>query len=215
MRYKAKVPTRIDERVQDTRKTCDACGKDVESTGAYDMTEVTVEAKIGDVYPERDHRTVYEVDLCGPCFTTKVIPALTMLGIKVRERDADDDDRVWDEQGKTHQTVLNTIQRWDGGASNPIRDVDSMRKRAGFRSVVFCLSAKTAHVLLDHPHTLRYLEYMRASVTADAALMRQSSKFCIGGLAYFEVVDGLADGTVSMVDQETKREIERLTGVVA
>ncbi len=86
----------------ETRTICDECGKNTnwtnETTGRGD--EVTIEAKIGprslSGNPEDDYRDVYEIDLCGPCFTEKVLPALDKAGLKWRVHDINQDVRAWD-----------------------------------------------------------------------------------------------------------------------
>jgi hypothetical protein len=97
MRYKKKVSAHIEERVESSRETCDGCGKDLaDRESPHDATEITIEAKIGSFYPEGDARTAYDVDVCSDCFVERIVPVLRAAGFNVRERDADDDDRVWD-----------------------------------------------------------------------------------------------------------------------
>jgi len=96
MRYKKKEPAHIEERIVSTKTLCDGCGKPSDIGGAYEINEVTIEARLGDVYPEGDQRTVYDLDVCATCFKTKVIPALAAIGLRFRERDADDDERVFE-----------------------------------------------------------------------------------------------------------------------
>lgn len=99
MRFKAVVKAHIEERTVDTRTTCDVCGRDVDHADhMYHEEAVEIVARIGDVYPEGSHQTTYDVDVCGPCFLSKVIPALAAAGIKVREREAGsaEDGREWD-----------------------------------------------------------------------------------------------------------------------
>lgn len=92
MRYKINVPAHVEEREKHSRTTCDSCGQIVGYGYGYTMDEVELEARIGDVYPERDCRIVHEVDLCGNCFVKKVVPALATVGIVVRTRRAEGDD---------------------------------------------------------------------------------------------------------------------------
>lgn len=100
MRYKTKVTEHVVEHEVTTRTTCDACGRELASEGGiFTRNEVTIEAQIGDVFPEGDSRVIYETDICGACFTDKVLPALAAIGIAARMRDADnhkDDGRVMD-----------------------------------------------------------------------------------------------------------------------
>lgn len=94
MRFKKFVPVHVEERVVSAGVTCDGCGKPISNDG-WDQTEITLGAKIGESYGESDMRTAYDLDVCGPCFTEKVIPALAGVGLVFRVRSADDDDREW------------------------------------------------------------------------------------------------------------------------
>ena len=70
---------------------CDVCKKPFNGSGIYREDEVTIEAKIGNIFPEGDSRSVTELDCCADCFRGKVQPLLEReLGVKFRERDADD-----------------------------------------------------------------------------------------------------------------------------
>lgn len=70
---------------------CDICKAPLVSNYSYREDEVTIEAKIGSVYPEGDNRDCVELDCCVDCFTGKVRPLLEReLGVKFRERDAED-----------------------------------------------------------------------------------------------------------------------------
>ena len=51
---------------------------------------IAMTAKLGDVYPETDTRTAYELDCCDACFMAKVKPAIEALGVKFREWPADE-----------------------------------------------------------------------------------------------------------------------------
>lgn len=73
---------------------CDVCGKDV-NHGNYrkfmldDVDQIR--ASIGEYYPESDCRTTYVLDVCGPCFMTKIKPAIETV-VKFREFDTDDEE---------------------------------------------------------------------------------------------------------------------------
>lgn len=101
MRYKQPVPAHVAPQIRTSRILCDGCGRPTDADdGDYTRNEVEIEARIGDVYPEGDQRDIYEVDLCGPCFVSKVVPALAAVGITVRKRDIEgpmgEDGRVWE-----------------------------------------------------------------------------------------------------------------------
>lgn len=71
-----------------TRVTCDVCAAEIRSNG-YD--DVEVNARIGEVFPESDCRTVHEIDCCAKCFIARVVPTLEReFGIKFRQRCAED-----------------------------------------------------------------------------------------------------------------------------
>lgn len=71
---------------------CDFCDKDLDKqgTGSWSAYETTIEAVVGERFPECDSRTRYTIDACVECFIEKVIPAIEALGVKFRELDADD-----------------------------------------------------------------------------------------------------------------------------
>ncbi len=70
--------------------TCDFCKSEIREVYGND-DEVTIEAKIGNVWPEGDHRNVAELDCCAKCFVEKVQPCIeTHLGVKFREHDAEE-----------------------------------------------------------------------------------------------------------------------------
>ena len=96
MRFKRKVAAHVEERVEDAGVSCDGCGIRVDKQPVYRDDEVTIEARIGDVYPEGDQRTVYELDLCGQCFLEKALPALRAAGLVPREHGAYEDGRAWE-----------------------------------------------------------------------------------------------------------------------
>lgn len=66
-----------------THTTCDLCGKDVEEhLDSYAVDEVTVKREYGNRYPDGGNVTTIEVDICGPCFATKLGPWLESQGVK-------------------------------------------------------------------------------------------------------------------------------------
>ncbi len=85
--YQPRRVTRIEYR---SKVTCDFCGLEIKSNyGSND--EVTIEAKVGNVWPEGDNRDVAELDCCAKCFLEKVRPCIEQhLGVKFREHDADE-----------------------------------------------------------------------------------------------------------------------------
>jgi hypothetical protein len=57
------VPKTVKEYQQDQGRFCDVCGKQI-GDNSWDRTEIMIEAKIGDSYPEGDFREVQRLDLC-------------------------------------------------------------------------------------------------------------------------------------------------------
>lgn len=71
--------------------TCDICKEEIKSQFGYENDEVTIEAKLGSVYPEGDQREVASLDCCAKCFENKVRPLIEeQLGLQFRIHDADD-----------------------------------------------------------------------------------------------------------------------------
>jgi hypothetical protein len=81
-----RVPRHVEEYAQELYTMCDLCGKKTDSA-PYERNEVTIEARVGDVYPEveGDVREVSIADFCGPCFRERVKPALVAIGVRFRE----------------------------------------------------------------------------------------------------------------------------------
>lgn len=95
MRYTKTQEAHIERRQVPSRIACDSCGRSTDHADhMYHSEEVTISAQIGDAYPEGSQQTAYDVDVCGECFTSKVVPALEAIGIKVRMRHADSPDSV-------------------------------------------------------------------------------------------------------------------------
>ena len=90
MRYKAIKPARVDAVAVTSRTICDFCGavtRGDDWPGCND-SEVTIEAKLGDNWPEEDCRDLETVDACPKCWTNKIVPvlqAIMMPGAKVRQ----------------------------------------------------------------------------------------------------------------------------------
>jgi len=78
------------EDFRTVRTACDRCGETIKSRSGWDGSEVEIQAKIGDVFPETDARDVQEVDCCISCWKRHVVPALRALGFAIQERDAED-----------------------------------------------------------------------------------------------------------------------------
>ncbi len=97
MRYSKIQEAHIERREVPSREVCDLCGRDTDHADhVYHEEEVTISAFIGDVYPEGSQQTAYDVDICGDCFVTMVVPALMAIGIVVRRRRFAAADRVPD-----------------------------------------------------------------------------------------------------------------------
>lgn len=95
MRYTKIEEARVERREVRSREVCDSCGRDVDHADRiYHEEDVEITALIGDVYPEGSHQTAYDVDICGACFVSRVVPALAAIGITVRVRSVGAPDRV-------------------------------------------------------------------------------------------------------------------------
>jgi hypothetical protein len=92
VRYKHQVTRTFFE---ESRTVCDGCGKTARPVPfSYNADDITIEARIGESYPEGDHRTVYEADVCAECWRDKVMPALASVGIAVRKHESHEDGTV-------------------------------------------------------------------------------------------------------------------------
>jgi hypothetical protein len=77
MKWKKLVP--VKEHETTSREVCDLCGEEL-GCRSWDCSEVTIEARLGEIYPEGDFRTVETFDCCAKCWTDKVQPAIRALG---------------------------------------------------------------------------------------------------------------------------------------
>lgn len=73
--------------VEDYR-TCDLCGDRI-TRFAYDVDEVEVGRSVGTRYPEGSQIQRTELDMCGECFDTKLVPWLESQGATLRILDQD------------------------------------------------------------------------------------------------------------------------------
>lgn len=72
------------------KEICDICKKEIRE-GTFDSSDIDIEAKIGDHYPEGDFRRGYRLDVCKDCFVDKVMPLIeSTFGVKFTEYDCDD-----------------------------------------------------------------------------------------------------------------------------
>lgn len=91
-KYRKKVEEHVEEHWEEDKTLCDFCHRDVElvSGSSFDGTEITLEAKLGSIYPEGDYRQGWRVDCCSDCFDGKVRPAIEALGVKWHEYSVED-----------------------------------------------------------------------------------------------------------------------------
>ena len=66
--------------------TCDLCGAKPKARG-YDINEVEVRHKVGELYPEGGSGTETRVDMCGKCFYEKLVPWLISQGCSPHEEE--------------------------------------------------------------------------------------------------------------------------------
>lgn len=68
--------------------TCDLCGLDIVKE-AHEVNEVTIQHRYGESYPGASWGHEVEVDMCGKCFKSKLMPWLSSQGVQLIERDWD------------------------------------------------------------------------------------------------------------------------------
>lgn len=73
------VPQKVIQRLLKT--TCDLCGNEVDPEGNCDVDEVMVSRVVGERYPDCADLWKHSVDMCGPCFDTKLVPWLKEQGV--------------------------------------------------------------------------------------------------------------------------------------
>ena len=72
------TPSTVREVVDYT--TCDLCRQRIAEEGSFEINEIEVSHKTGCRYPDNGEEEEVSVDLCGPCFDTKLIPWLQSQG---------------------------------------------------------------------------------------------------------------------------------------
>lgn len=68
-----KIPKTIKEHEEVTGTSCDICKTEIEYN---EDTDININARIGNIYPECDCRDAYIIDCCEKCFLTKVKPLI-------------------------------------------------------------------------------------------------------------------------------------------
>ena len=72
-----------------SHKTCDMCNSKIESSG-YEVNEITIENRIGTLYPEGSWGETTSIDLCSECFNNKLIPWFKKHNTTITVTDWDD-----------------------------------------------------------------------------------------------------------------------------
>ncbi len=107
MKYRKKFPKTVIQQWKETRTECDICHQDVShDRDSWDGSEIKIEAKIGNIWPEADVRTGYRLDVCNTCFLQKVVPAMHGLGAKWTEFSADETSVYSDYSNEYYQEEL-------------------------------------------------------------------------------------------------------------
>lgn len=75
-------------RVVDDHTTCDLCSKVIVGE-RYERKEVTIESKVGEVYPGSGYWEETSADICVECFDAKVVPWLQSQGVTMRKERID------------------------------------------------------------------------------------------------------------------------------
>jgi len=77
------VPATTREKVG--RVTCDICGVEIKRKDAFDGNRVEMRCEKVTNYPEGAFGTVYDYDVCVPCFESKVMSFMESLSAMPRE----------------------------------------------------------------------------------------------------------------------------------
>ena len=72
------VPASESEIIEKT--TCDTCNAELPTRYRHNVDEVTIEYRTGYSCPDGGSGTKIEVDMCGECFNTKLVPFLKIMG---------------------------------------------------------------------------------------------------------------------------------------
>ena len=70
------------------KTTCDLCGEEIKR-GFFGAEEVEVRHRTGHSYPDGGNGDETSVDMCGRCFTTKLVPWLQSIGVEPTTREWD------------------------------------------------------------------------------------------------------------------------------
>ena len=91
MKTRKKIPAHIAERWQEDDPICDICKNTITKENYYDQSEINIDAKLGDFYPDGgDCRTGYRLDVCRECFEDKLMPLIEeAFGVKFAEYDVE------------------------------------------------------------------------------------------------------------------------------
>lgn len=74
------VPEKVEARHYKT--TCDMCEANLASGEMYKVDEAKVQYKTGDSFPEGGSGELVHIDICGKCFTNKLIPWIKSQGVE-------------------------------------------------------------------------------------------------------------------------------------
>ncbi|MNG16303.1 hypothetical protein D3C84_1002010 [compost metagenome] len=95
MRQYTKKEIKKIERIRE-KITCDICNEEIKRYG-YDNTDIKIEARIGEHYPESDTREYYRLDCCTDCFNKVMYTLKKELGAEFTEGRSDEFDYNGDE----------------------------------------------------------------------------------------------------------------------
>lgn len=74
-----------------TRTTCDICKRDIEKGERFEVSDVNIELRSGNHYPDCNATTRTGLDCCEECFLTKVKPLIEKeFGVTFYECDSED-----------------------------------------------------------------------------------------------------------------------------
>ena len=98
----------ISKGVRHDHDVCDVCDERCDrERGGWTVNDVTLRARLGEMFPEGDLRDYYDIEVCPHCFLDKVKPAIEALGCTFRVCGADDAayDRIDPEDHSPDQTL--------------------------------------------------------------------------------------------------------------
>ena len=81
----------IKETREIDKKICDICKQEIKQKGSWQVDDIDICGKFGDIYPEIDSREFKIIDCCSDCFNNKIVPLIEKtFSIDFRAGDMED-----------------------------------------------------------------------------------------------------------------------------